>query len=69
MEKASKPEKWVPVDNRTKKQQRQHHAKKRGPAVPPTQFFASDKDYDRSHNREIIEGEMTDHDESEDYDE
>lgn len=58
MEKPRKPEKWVPVDSRTKKDQKDYHAKKRGFAIPPPQVHSNEKDYDRSKNSEIIYSEI-----------
>ena len=70
MEKSRKSEKWVPVGDRTKKQQKKHYAKKRGFAIPPPQVHSNDKDYDRSKNSEIIDDEIVsweDYEEGGDY--
>ena len=57
------------VKEMTKKQQKEHHSKKRGLPVPPPQIHKSVKDYDRSDNQKVIDDDSLEMWEDEDEEE
>ena len=69
MEKSKKPEKWIPIDSRTKKEQKEHHNKMRGLPVPPNKTHSSKKDYNRANGQKIIDNEIKIWKDEEEYDE
>lgn len=51
------------LDEMTKKERKEHHARRRGFPVPPSQIHKSDKDYDRRDNQQIINEGLGEYDE------